>query len=179
MKKWIFIISLILTALSATSNRACGQPKAISTIWSFDGIGVGYEHFTSDGDFIQIDIKGETNDIFIKKRWIPAATASLTFNMTFAECTSRNGNTVYFFAGPGAVGGWGKDNNEMNGAIFGIKGRIGAECRFSKRHVTVSASIAPELGMHISMKDGTSYMRLYRNGLLQSIMPEIGIKYAF
>lgn len=174
MKKWIFIISLILTATSAW-----GQPKAISTIWSFDGIGVGYEHFTSDSEFIQVDIKGETNDIFIKTRWIPAATASFTFNMTFAERTSRNGNTVCFFAGPGAVGGWGKDNNGMNGAIFGIKGRLGAECRFAKRHITVSASIAPELGMHISMKDETSYMRLYRYGLLHSITPEIGIKYAF
>lgn len=179
MKKWIFIISLTLITAFNPGNRALGQSKAISTIWSFDGIGIGYEFYTADSDFIQIDIKAETDDIFIKTRWIPSATASLTLNMIFAERHTRNGNILCFYAGPGAVVGWGKDHNRTVGAIFGIKGRIGTECRFTQKHASISVSIAPELGMHISNKEGNAHMRLYRYGLMQSFMPEIGIKYEF
>lgn len=179
MKRWILIISLIAATATVSCQNAWGQPKAISTIWSYDGIGIGYEHYTAEGDFIQIDIKAETNDIFIQSKWKPAATAAFTLNMTFAEHVSRNGNTISFYAGPGTVIGWGRDHNEQVGAIFGIKGRIGAECRFPSKNIAISASVAPELGMHISMPDGTTNMRLYRNGILQSIMPEIGIKYSF
>lgn len=179
MKRWIFIMMLVLSGVITSECRLSAQSKSISTIWSLEGIGIGYEYFTVDGDFVQIDLKAETNDIFIKSRWTPAATVSFTWNMTIAESVSRNGNAICFFAGPGAIGGWVKDNNERHGAVFGIKGRIGVECRFRERNVSVSASLSPELGMHISMKGETSYMRLYRNGLLHGILPEIGIKYAF
>lgn len=179
MKRWIFILILMVSGVCAPEGILSAQSKSISTIWSLEGIGIGYERYTGEGNFIQVDFKAETNDIFMKSTWTPAATLSFTWNMPIAEYISRNGNAICIFAGPGAIGGWVRDNNQRHGVIFGVKGRIGVECRFHERNVAISACLSPELGMHISMKGDTSYMRLYRNGMLHGILPEIGIKYAF
>lgn len=173
-------ISVLMTATALSfCPEIHGQAKAISTVWSLSGIGIGYEHFNSDSDFFQIDIKALTDDIFIKQRWNPEASVSLTWNMIFAERISENGNRICFFAGPGAVGGWCRDYNTRTGAVFGLKGRLGTECTFVSRHVSISASFSPELAMHICRKNGGTYLRLYRNGLVFGVLPEIGIKYAF
>ena len=66
MKRWIFIMMLVLSGVITSECRLSAQSKSISTIWSLEGIGIGYEYFTVDGDFVQIDLKAETNDIFIK-----------------------------------------------------------------------------------------------------------------
>jgi hypothetical protein len=43
----------------------------------------------------------------------------------------------------------------------------------------LSVSLSPILGCHITTEKEEVRMRLYKSGLLQFVIPEIGIKYAF
>lgn len=178
MKHRLSIVSAFILLTAACSGDLCAQPKAISTIWSFNGIGLGYEHHMADNSFIQAEIKSELTEVFVNRKGRVGATASFTWNLVFAQLMSGNGNTVRFYAGPGAIAGMAADRKTSAGCTFGIKGRIGAECTFD-RHICLSAGIAPVLGMHTSMKDDVFNMRLYRNGLIYGLLPEISIKYAF
>jgi hypothetical protein len=98
--------------------------------------------------------------------------------MVFAEKTSQYGNRISFFAGPGIMAGYVTDFKNTPGAAFGLKGRIGVECRF-KRSVSLSASLSPTIGCHITSSGENIKMLLYKSGLLQTVIPEIGLKYAF
>lgn len=178
MKHRLSIVSAFILLTAACSGDLCAQPKAISTIWSFNGIGLGYEHHMADNSFIQAEIKSELTEVFVNRKGRVGATASFTWNLVFAQLMSGNGNTVRFYAGPGAIAGMAADRKTSAGCTFGIKGRIGAECTFD-RHICLSAGIAPVLGMHTSMKDDVFNMRLYRNGLIYGLLPEVSIKYAF
>lgn len=178
MKHQISIISAFMLLAAACSVDLCAQPKAISTIWSFSGIGLGYEHHMSDNNFIQAEMKSELTEVFINRKGRVGVTASFTWNLVFARLTSGNGNTVRFYAGPGAIAGMAVDRKTSAGGVFGIKGRIGAECTFD-RHICLSAGLAPVLGMHTSKKNDVLNMRLYRNGLIYGLLPEVSIKYAF
>lgn len=162
-------------SFSVTANA---QPKAISTTWSYSGIGIGYEYIISHDTFLQVDAKADMTGVFNGNDKVPGPTASFTWNMIFARSVSENGCDICWFAGPGAAVGWSKDFRSSEGFIFGIKGRIGMECCF-KRNIAISVSISPTLGMHASENNGMTNMRLYKNGLIYCLIPEVGIKYSF
>ena len=178
MKHWIRIISSLILLWAVYMGESCAQPKTISSIWSFNGIGLGYEHTMDDRSFIQAEMRSELTEVFINRKGRVGATASFTWNIVFAQRVSANGNTVRFYAGPGAIAGMAPDRKASSGGIFGIKGRVGAECTFD-RHVSLSAGFAPVIGMHTSIRNDVINMRLYRNGLIYGLMPEVSIKYAF
>ena len=179
MDRRIYILATLLTALlNFSAAELNAQPKAVSSSWSFSGIGLGYEHMAGDDCFVQIDLKTDTVDLFNERHWTPGGTLSFTWNLIFKSIVSPYGSKVSFFAGPGAVIGWTDDNKAPAGAIFGIKGRVGAEWTFN-RDVSISLSTSPSLAMHLSADDGEYNMRTYRNGLVYGLIPEIGIKYCF
>ena len=171
-------ILAVLIIMVAAPMYSSARPKAISSLWSIYGIGIGYEYMTSDDVFIQIDLKTETSEMFLNRRFAMEAAASLTWNKIFAETSSAYGTQIRYFAGPGVTGGLARDMKADNGIVFGLKGRIGAELLF-KRKVAISICLAPVIGMHISAKDGSANLRLYRTGLLYGVIPEIGLKYSF
>ena len=178
MKPWLRIISVLVILSAVTLGDSHAQPKAVSSLWSFNGIGLGYEHMMDENSFIQADLRAELTEIFINRKGKAGATASFTWNLIFAQRTSPNGCVVRYYAGPGAIAGMANDHKTKHGLIFGFKGRLGTECTFD-RNITISAAIAPVIGMHTSMKKDVMNMRLYRNGLIYGFLPEISIKYAF
>jgi hypothetical protein len=52
------------------------------------------------------------------------------------------------------------------------------ECSFERR-IAISASLNPIIGSHLMIRDEYLEMTYFRNGLLNAILPEIGIKYTF
>lgn len=178
MKHVADTISAIILFMALISGNANAQTKAISTVWSPNGIGLGYEFYSDNDSFFQLDLKTEISEILMNRSWTPGALVSFTWNMQFADFTTRYGDKIVFYAGPGAAAGWSPDYGSKPGMIFGVKGRVGAECTFD-RHVSISASIAPILGLHLSFDRNGVNMRAYRNGILYGVMPEIGIKFAF
>ncbi len=170
------ICTVILCTLFLSESHA--QPKAVGATFSYAGIGLVYEHTTDSGSFIDANLRMETTSVYNYLRKDPGISASFTWNMVFAELESREGNKIRFFAGPGAAVGFAPDLKAGHGLVVGLKGRIGGECTF-KRKINVSLSISPVIGLHMTAKNGMTNMLLYKNGLMYSIMPEVGIKYAF
>ncbi len=154
------------------------QPKSVGSTFSYAGTALVYEHHTDDDSFAEIQLRMETAAVFTNRRFEPGITASFTWNTVFAEIKSRDGNEVVFFGGPGAIAGFAEDIGSRRGFMFGLKGRIGGECRFS-RNIAVSLSISPVIGLHLGYQEGILNMLLYKTGLLYGIMPEVGVKYAF
>ena len=154
------------------------QKRTLGATFSYAGCGIAYERQVNDEIFYEVQLRAETAHMFSSLASSPGITGSYTWNMIFAESVSRNGNSISFYAGPGVIAGITDGIPLRKGLLFGLKGRIGGECVFS-RNVALSASLSPVLGAHVTMIDGMPCMGLYINGLICSIMPEVGIKYSF
>ncbi len=178
MKKWYLIICVFICTFS--QGRADAQVKSVGATFCYAGTGISYEHSIDEGSFMEFQLRMETSSVFGKKKnSIPGVSASFSWNMIFAETESCEGNRVVFFAGPGAIVGWSEDMMKRTGLVFGLKGRVGGECTFIRRNVSISLSLSPVIGLHMSARNGMMDMLLYKTGLLYGIMPEVGIKYAF
>ena len=171
-------IILIIAGLCFSLGIMNAQSKALGLSFSVTSLGLAYEHFVESNNFVIIDLAIDTDDYMWSRSDHLGANMSLVWNIVFAERLSKYGNKVSFYAGPGIMAGYVTDLNNMPGATFGMKGRIGMECCF-KRSIVLSASLSPILGCHITSKNDEIKMRIYKSGLLQTIVPEIGIKYAF
>ena len=171
------IMTLIVFSLMFM-GESFAQPKSIGTTYSLSGISLSYEHYTDNESFIDTSIKAECGDMFFGVSRFPGITASFTWNMIFSRIESRNGNEIRFLAGPGLVLGWSNDLLKKAGTVFGLRGRVGAECVFD-RNVTISASLCPTIGTHMIIHDDYLDLRYYRMGILSLFLPEIGIRYSF
>lgn len=171
----LHILSTLVLAL-AICTEAHSQPKSVGTSFCFAGIGLTYEHATTDDAYIRFQLRTETTDYFLTRFLTPGASAALSWNMPIGERISRNGNKIRFYAGPGLTGGLSSDLTALHGPFIGLVGRVAGECAFS-RGITISVSLSPMLGVHLSRMNDYLTMRMFRNGLLYGLMPEIGISY--
>lgn len=182
----IKIIYHLIAALTVLLNLVfcqkdiAAQSKSAGVIFSTSGAGLSYEHHTESDSFVCTDLTLLTHDFMWKQNQPQylGATASFTWNIIFAERLRESGGRLIFFAGPGALAGFASDIKAPAGLIFGLKGRIGAECLFRNK-ITLSASLAPVIGVHLTSGKSNVRMNLYKTGLLHLIIPEIGLKYSF
>lgn len=159
-------------------NELHAQIWSAGTSYSYAGIGIVCQHDIDADTFAGIQLRAETMEMFGSVSGHPGISASFVWNMVFAETRSRNGNDVRFFAGPGICTGYAGDTKGGPGGIFGLKGSIGGECRFS-RGVCISVGISPVFGAHLTVRNHVPHMKLYTNGLMYGLMPEISIRYMF
>jgi len=177
------IIFLVLILISA-AYESNAQRNAIGTSWSMSTIGITYEYQVKENTFLLAGIHMELGEAFLNRSQKPGYGASFTWNSIIAETESVNGNSIKFFAGPGAAVGYCKDlrliNKEhgLHGAYFGLKGRAGLEIQYDRK-VNIIVCVAPVLGLHLAEDNGNYLARYYRYGILQTIMPEISINYRF
>ena len=173
------LIFVVMTTCLMSHISISAQPKSLGATFSFTGIALSYEHgLNKTGSFIEASIKAETSEIFLYRTVSPGISGSITWNFPIKEWTSDEGNKLTFFAGPGLTIGCANDYNLPYGAFFGLKGRVGVECNFA-RNVVISACFSPVIGSHIVFYSDHLTMRHYKNGLMYSLIPEIGIKYRF
>lgn len=170
--------TLAFLALIMNLTVLNAQPRSIGAVFSTSGLGVQYDHCVESGNYFSVDIMMDTDNLIWENVEHPGVAASFTWNIIFAEKTSSYGNRVSFFAGPGIMAGYVTDLSSKAGFAFGMKGRIGIECRF-KRPFILSACIAPTLGIHLTSEIDHVSMKIYKSGLAETIAPQIGIKYAF
>ena len=171
-------ISIVILMTSLFLSGINAQERSIGATFSYAGTGISFQNKVKEDTFIEIQLRAETTHLFASVSDIPGMTASVTWNMTFAEMTSPDGNRISFFAGPGISAGFADDIPIHKGVVFGLKGRVGVECCFN-RNIALSACVSPVIGAHVSMKDGIPYMLFYKTGMMNCIMPEVGIRYIF
>ncbi len=176
MNRRISMICIILCTLFLSEAHA--QRKSVGSSFSYSGIGIVYEQTIDSNSFAELQLKMETTNLYEDRELGAGMSASLSWNMVFADIGTRDGSNVTFYAGPGLALGITGDIDRKSGFMFGLKGKLGAECTFN-RNVTLSICLAPVVGLHLGTLNGEWNMVLYRTGLLYAIMPEIGVKYAF
>lgn len=184
------ILSFLTMTLLFSSGFSSlyARSRTIGATLSYTGVAVSYEHATKkDNSCLDLSLKVEFSEFTSSASSYLGASASLTWNSTLKEWTTSEGNTIGFFAGPGVVIGYGKDfpdcrnttlNKVSDGVFFGIKGKLGVECRFTRK-VNLTASVSPIIGSHLVYDNGLVTMKWYRKGLYYALVPEIGIKYRF
>lgn len=162
----------------ASLFNAKAQDRTLGTSWSLSEVGVTYEHYTSEDGFARISLQAEMFEIYFGNGRYPGVSADFTWNMRFAQIKSGNHVPISFLAGPGFAVGQAKDLGRSEGFFFGLVGRVGLQCAY-ERGVNMSISLAPILGLHVSKSKENYMMRVYNNGLLQAVMPEISLSYRF
>lgn len=173
-------IKILICLLSAAvlADRTAAQPKSVGTTWSFGGIGVSYEHIVSEDSFAEFVMKAEMSEAFLDRDVLPGWSASFSWNIIFKSWSSVCGNKMDFFAGPGISTGYTKEYKDDMGLFFGLKGRVGVECAFT-RNAIISLCLAPIIGIHCVHRDGSVKLQCYKYGLIDAVRPEIGIRYCF
>lgn len=174
-------ISMMSVAMAMSLMVSHAQPESLGTTFSYTGFSLSYEHGLCESDsFIEASIKAETSEYFLNRADKPGISGSLTWNFPIKEWISSEGNSLALIAGPGLTCGFGHDFRQPKGLYIGLKGRFGIGCEFARR-VIISATISPVIGVHMSIRpeDHNITMKYYINGLIYSLMPEVGIKYAF
>ena len=174
LKRYLLLIIAIFSAMF----YGYAQPKALGGTFSLSGLGIMYEHTLNDECFVDIDLRAEMGEVFMNKTDIPGVSASFSCNFIIRKWTSRYGTEIKAIAGPGIALGMAHDLGKDLGCFIGLKGRAGIECCFD-RNIAVSVCVNPTLGSHLSISDNAVKMEYYRNGLINTILPEIGIKYMF
>lgn len=177
-KKYTISILCVFILTTLFLDESYAQERSIGATFSYGGSGLEYVSYIDSKHFAQYQMRVETMSLFWSGQGKMGISASGFWNTVFANIESRNGNDVRFFAGPGIAIGYSEDITQPAGLIFGLKGRVGAECRFP-RGITIALSISPMLGGHFTSEDGMIKMRLYRTGLCYGLMPEAGIRYCF
>lgn len=166
---------LLCAAMTLCTNAIC-QPKSVGVSFCHSGTGVTYEYFSSSDTFVQLQLRSDSFAVAERPDDEPCFAASATWNIICSQFTSRNGNKVHLLAGPGLIAGVTDDYMSRRGPFAGLAGRFGGECAFA-RGITLSISVTPMLGVHLSRVDDYINMRMYRKGIVYAIMPEVGIKY--
>lgn len=97
----------------------------------------------------------------------------------FCEKQLKGGSSLEISAGPGAMVGYAYDIKEPQGLVAGLSAALSADFRF-KAPVVVSLGFSGVLGCHIlHYRNGGGTLKIYRNGICEAWIPEIGIKYRF
>lgn len=173
------MLFVLASAFFMSHAALSAQPKSIGATFSFTGFAVSYEHELSGrNSFVEASVKAETSEMFLYRSEVPGISGSVTWNFPLKEWKSEEGNKLTFFAGPGLTAGCNNDYMQPYGVFFGLKGRIGVECNFARNFV-ISAFFSPTIGSHIEFFSDHLTMKYYRNGLIYSLVPEIGIKHRF
>lgn len=173
--KTVLLILLLITGVW----NVCAQTRAAGASFSFSGLGVSYEESPAEGTFYEFGLKAELGEVLTDRTDCPGVSASFTCNYIISRWQSANHNEIILYAGPGIETGWIKDFHRERGLFIGLKGRVGLRCMFPRR-IIVSVSLAPCFGAHFISREYTGVrMEYYRYGLMNTVMPEIGIKYAF
>lgn len=171
-------IALTLILSASVPLVAGAQKHCLGTSYGYSGLGVYYEHDNGDGSFIDVSLRAETSEMFSGRVTVPGVSASFTWNFALYTVESGCGNKMIFFAGPGLATGICRDYKTHTGIFFGLKGRAGVCCRY-RRNVSISICIAPVIGPHVTFMEEETEMKYFKDGLMRTVMPEIGIGYRF
>lgn len=177
MRKAVAILCL-LAVCTIVLDVSYAQGKRIGVSFSYAGAGLDFAFDVDEENFAEFQLRMDTMEMFRISAALPGISASAFWNIIFAKLESRNGNSVRLYAGPGLSLGYTGDIQCRHGLIFGVRGRVGGECAFP-RGISVAMNISPMVGGHFGMRDNMINMRLYKNGLLQILTPEVSIRYRF
>ena len=174
---YLKILTVLLMTVSC-AGKISAQDNSIGMAYTFSCIGLCYERDIRQDTFIDLSLKAETGEILLDRATAPGISASFTWNTILGSRELNETDRIDFFAGPGVHVGWSQDFRKGKGINFGLKGSVGLRFRFA-RNAEISLCVSPVIGIHMTMQKEGMRMEYYRYGLLNTIIPEAGIRYRF
>ncbi len=174
------ISKILLAAASAVliCHTVAGQGKAVGSIWSYKGISMTYSQTAHEDSFYELALSADMMDLLNGNSRYPGVAARFAWNIILKDSGSAGGGCFKAYVGPGAIMGWTTDKDCSYGILTGISTVAGLEY-ISSRKIAISVSVSPILGCHTVIRKDMIQMKLYRNGLIGSLIPEACIKYYF
>lgn len=174
-RRFLMMTAAFIVSMAGMYARPSGS---IGGCFSLNGTGVSFHREMNGYTFWQIDLEVDYSHAVFRERSCPGVILRYGYNKVFKECRKETG-TLRFYGGPGVMFGYSMSNfNDRRGHVGGLTGTLGLEYVFDMP-VTLSLSITPCLGFHLS-RPGDSYsMDLYLDGITYALLPTIGIRYEF
>lgn len=153
------------------------QPRNTGGQFSLNGIELSYQHSVGDSVFVDVNAGIDFIDILDVQTNIPGGKARVTYNFIFFKKRYESG-ALSLYAGPGVLAGYIR-NKGVFGPVLGICGRFGLEFNFESRPITFTADLMPALAVHMRTTGNYTSLDFFKNGLLYSLSPVLGIRYHF
>lgn len=177
--KQLSVIVLILLSIAACSfsDQCLAQPRTFGGQFSLNGIELSYQHSAGDSVFVDINAGVDFSELLGGKASVPGCKARISYNFLFFRRYYESGSLL-LYAGPGIAVGYVRNKGDF-GPMLGICGRFGLEFNFESRPVVFSIDMIPVLPIHMRSSGRESSLDFFRNGLLLSLSPVLGIRYRF
>lgn len=168
------------------------QDKSVGIINSACGFGITTQWIINDGREINnINIILDSYGLLSGRCDTPGITLSYTRDYIFKYIVYEHFDLIAY-AGAGAIVGYVRDfeegvfkypRNEFEkemGLAVGLCGSLGLILDYD-RNMSLGFSISPIIGAHIRQESyaPVTKITLYKNGLIQTILPKISIMYRF
>ena len=165
---------------TAGAGEACARRfVAAGTLHSPKASGLAFR-FDHGDRIYDLSLAADLYGVLRQPDGKPGCMLSLYYNPILYRTELPEGGALRFFAGPGVSTGWVADSN---GGGFGLATTLNADCGLSfdfARQVSAVLSLNAGFGLHaVRGDDGSSLVRLYRNGLLRALYPEARLLYRF
>lgn len=152
--------------------------KAAGISFCFNEFSASYRTAVKEDELLKLSLNIDMAGVIPGCCDAPGISAGITYQYVFSGKDYPSGESIRFFAGPGADVGYLRDSGGRYGCMVAVTGCVGLEYLFCVP-VSISLTVEPCLGIHVR-KDGNDLMAgLYKAGLVYSLYPHLGLKYLF
>ena len=132
-----------------------------------------------ESDFNCFALYADLADMYLGNAGAPGIKFNFSHNIRIAEFSPQTVDELCLFAGSGFSAGWVTDTGrEGYGLCAALSGTFGARAEFSYRLV-FTLGLTLETGGLLYREDAHLKSSLYRNGIYQTVMPNLTIAYRF
>ncbi len=170
-------IAVSFFAVCLFSDQCKAQPKNAGGQISLNGVELSYQHSTGDSVFVDVNAGIDFMDLLDGQTDTPGGKVRVTYNFIFFKKKYESGD-LSLYAGPGVLIGYIR-NKGIFGPVLGICGRFGLEFKFGSRPITFTADLMPALPAHMRSMGKYKSLDFFKDGLLYSLSPVLGIRYHF
>jgi len=178
MKAPRFLLTFALALLWGTGANA--QIRSVGTYHSYKGIGMSCQTGSPGSrDFNYFVFYADMSKVFSGKSQVPGVKFNYSHNVRLHTFTPLEREDICIFAGSGVSAGWVSDGQrDAFGFESALTGSFGFRAAFSRK-LMLTAGLTLEVGAFIYHDGRGLRYSLYRNGVTQSIYPQISISYMF
>ena len=157
-------------------SRAYG--RAVGMLFSFSEFSASYQTLRREDELLRLSLNLDMAGVIPGDTGIPGVSAGFTYLYVFARKHYPSGESLMFYAGPGACAGYVRSSGGSYGFMAALSGCVGLEYLFCVP-VSISLTLEPRLGIHARQSGNDMSAGFYMGGLVSSLYPHIGLKYLF
>lgn len=159
---------------------AFSQEKSAGIFNSPKGFGITFSADTPNYGFNSFNLYADLTGVLSGKYSTPGVRFDYYRGIIIKALTTESFD-CRLYAGPGVSTGFVRDYGSDNyGMLIALNGTFGAKFVFPRR-IAIDLGVTADLGLHIRGEERgqTTNLKLYRNGLIRILYPQIKLEYCF